>query len=718
MRSSPSGRLQIRLPGLMHRAAASVAARAVLALSLAALPAVCAAETPRYTITDLGRMFPMAINAHGQIAGFINVPGTAFRHAALYDGREVRDLGTLGGSDSVAYDLNDAGEVVGESQIDSEGWRNAFLYRAGVMKSLGWWRAYGINNHGHAVGASLDAFSHHAILYRNGGIKDLGTLGGPKSVAFSINDAGQVAGISDGPSAQPRAFLYDRFGMRDLGGLSMPFPGQILNDSGQISYEAVLDTGFPPTDEGPRPWGNSINNMGNLVGTGELRYTMPGERAAPTGAFLYTGDQMVDLNTLLPAGSGWELQRAQSLNDRGQIAGVGKVNGETRGFLLTPTVDARTILPQAPGSLRAATVPPGLVRLTWLDHSDNETAFALWRRDAGGDWTKVATVLPNVKSFTDWNAGPAPTYRIRATNNTGASAWSNEAQATPQPAAPNDLRVTGVTTSRIDLAWTLNSDQRTALVVWRKRWQSVPLTLPGEWEQVAEIAPDRTEFSDLGLPANTLYEYRLRAINQTADSVWSPTAHGRTQAPLPPAVQGLSGNAVNATQIDLSWLPAGYPATGIGIWRKAGSGAWQPIAVVSPLVTRFSDRNALPEQTYVYRVRAHNNTGAAPWSNEATAITPRSLIGTPRGLTVSAVGRAGVQLTWSDTSGNETGFGIWRRTGSGPWIRIGVAAANATRFVDATVTVRITYIYRIRAHNPYGTSEWSNEVGAAVPPAP
>jgi uncharacterized membrane protein len=36
----------------------------------------------------------------------------------------------------------------------------------------------------------------HAVLWQNGTIKDLGTLGGPDSVAWQINERGEIAGQS------------------------------------------------------------------------------------------------------------------------------------------------------------------------------------------------------------------------------------------------------------------------------------------------------------------------------------------------------------------------------------------------------------------------------------------------------------------------------------------------------------------------------------------
>lgn len=43
---------------------------------------------------------------------------------------------------------------------------------------------------------------------------------------------------------------------------------------------------------------------------------------------------MTDLNSLLPAGSGWVLGQATAINDLGQIVGFGSINGQTHAFLL------------------------------------------------------------------------------------------------------------------------------------------------------------------------------------------------------------------------------------------------------------------------------------------------------------------------------------------------------------------------------------------------
>ena len=74
---------------------------------------------------------------------------------------------------------------------------------------------------------------------------------------------------------------------------------------------------------------NGINAYGQVVGS---------SATSSTGyhAFLYDGGPMVDLNSLLPPASGWELTGAQGINDAGQIVGAGIHDGQTHAFLLPP----------------------------------------------------------------------------------------------------------------------------------------------------------------------------------------------------------------------------------------------------------------------------------------------------------------------------------------------------------------------------------------------
>ena len=103
-----------------------------------------------------------------------------------FSGGVATDLGTLGGSASVARALNASGWIVGNADLEFDEYCHAFLYKDGVML-------------------------------------DLGTLVGAEgcSFAYGINAAGQVVGWSDTAGGEFRAFLWDEVGgMVDLGSLA------------------------------------------------------------------------------------------------------------------------------------------------------------------------------------------------------------------------------------------------------------------------------------------------------------------------------------------------------------------------------------------------------------------------------------------------------------------------------------------------------------------
>jgi len=125
-------------------------------------------------------------------------------------------LGSLGGSYSIAYGINDAGQVVGQSRT-VPGDLRAFLWQNGVMTDLGTLggtsssssRAYGINDAGQVVGKS----DSYAFLWQEGTMYNLSDyLDNPISgwslrTAQGINSLGQIVGYGCNPSGYIEAFL-------------------------------------------------------------------------------------------------------------------------------------------------------------------------------------------------------------------------------------------------------------------------------------------------------------------------------------------------------------------------------------------------------------------------------------------------------------------------------------------------------------------------------
>ena len=295
---------------------------------------------PRYKITVLPQPFsPIDINNAGVMAGNIQATETATHAALLVRGRII-DLGTLGGLNSSANAINEAGQVTGSSTISDGTTVHAFLYSRGRMIDIDgrgpglFSTGVGINNKGHVVGQFLNRSNQlHAYRYTGHGLQDLGTLGGDVSFGWDINDAGAVAGESviDAPPSDLfppfHPFVYRKGVMRDLGVLQggRANAAQEINNAGQVAGYSEVDGAFHlffyergmMTDlgffGGRQLAVTDMNERGMFVGTAQA----PGDSVP----FLYAGGQLYDLNSLIVAPRGWRIQGANGINDHGQIVG-------------------------------------------------------------------------------------------------------------------------------------------------------------------------------------------------------------------------------------------------------------------------------------------------------------------------------------------------------------------------------------------------------------
>jgi probable HAF family extracellular repeat protein len=319
-------------------------------------------ETRVYEITDLGRSngLGLHLNNIGEIAVYQVSGYVGSAHAGLFHNGGLQDLGTLGGVYSYATGINDQGEVIGISEVPyvpgnvtyrAFVWRNAQLVDLGGPSADTDIQATGINDAGQIVGSgrTLGGF-----LWQDGVFTALPLL------PVAINNRGQVLGQTDvgGPSVvwqQGQVILVGVPGSVSGGGGAVA-----INDIGQVA--GTMDVPSRGRRDGFRffhafSWqGGTLHDLGTLGGTGSQAYSINngGEivgdadtaQVIQTGfgpdhlqhAFLYHNGKMLDLNSLLPARTTWELSRATSINDRGQIVGYGS-NGDdlaTHAYLLSP----------------------------------------------------------------------------------------------------------------------------------------------------------------------------------------------------------------------------------------------------------------------------------------------------------------------------------------------------------------------------------------------
>lgn len=152
-----------------------------------------------------------AINDLGQVGGGADVtktinPATGYptHHPFLWTNGVMTDLGTLGGAFGFAEQVTNQGNVVGLTSLVGEQHVHAFLWKNGVMTDLGVLPgdtdsdAWSMNGAGQVVGASWTSSTVRAFILNNGLMSDLNTLISPNSgyqlaFAYWINDAGEIA---------------------------------------------------------------------------------------------------------------------------------------------------------------------------------------------------------------------------------------------------------------------------------------------------------------------------------------------------------------------------------------------------------------------------------------------------------------------------------------------------------------------------------------------
>lgn len=276
-----------------------------------ASPAVVAVAS-NYTCKDLGTLagYPQskatAINANGDIVGYAYGGSGVFQSLAfIYTKGKMYSLGTLPGyNNSQAYGINAAGQVVGCCYNVGGGW-TAFSCCGGDMCDLGtlpgytFSKAYGINAGGEIVGrfSCYSPFSYEiggAFAITNGVMRDLDTVApqparnraGDFSVAYAVNDAGQVVGDGYATNGHQSAVLYT---------------------GGRPSYICDLGTAY------------AINNSGQVVGEG-----YPFSSFGTSHAWLYSGGGLTDLGTLLGSGN---ISAATGINEEGEAVGWYGMNG-------------------------------------------------------------------------------------------------------------------------------------------------------------------------------------------------------------------------------------------------------------------------------------------------------------------------------------------------------------------------------------------------------
>jgi hypothetical protein len=269
--------------------------------------------------------------------------------------------------------------------------------------------------------------------------------------------------------------------------------------------------------------------------------------------------------------------------------------------------------PAAPSNLTATAASSTVINLAWTDNDtapNRATGYDIEDSTNGTTFTQVATASAGATSFSVGGLQPSTTYtfRVRAFNSIGTSAYSNTASATTQASngnltAPSNLTATAATGTQINLAWTNNATVQTGFHIDRATNNTFTQNLVTQ-----TAAASATTFSDSGLTPGTTYFYRVRAFDATAESANSNTASATTLT-LPAAPTNFHPTLVTPNGVDLEWVNNAANATSVKVFRALGTNSPVTVAVLSKQVNSFFDTGLTPGAQYTYSIQAFNNAG-------------------------------------------------------------------------------------------------------------
>ncbi len=202
-------------------------------------------------------------------------------------------------------------------------------------------------------------------------------------------------------------------------------------------------------------------------------------------------------------------------------------DGGASSFSNTATTQTKPSPPGAPTRLAITEPTAGTLKASWRDESGKATGFELQRKKADGDFVTVANLGADARQVVDRGLAPntAYKYRIRAKNEGGLSAFSDEASGLTLPKAPRDLTAAATGPRKIDLKWIPGSSAG-GYAIERHSQENK------SFQRVATVAGDKTTYSDQNLPAGAKMTYRVRAFNEAGESETSNEASASTEVAI------------------------------------------------------------------------------------------------------------------------------------------------------------------------------------------
>lgn len=404
-----------------------------------------------------------------------------------------------------------------------------------------------------------------------------------------------------------------------------------------------------------------------------------------------------------------------SVNSTTTVNAIAAVTGWTDSTLASATytisVQGGTV-PASPSGLTASAASSSQVNLTWVDASNNESNFKLERKTgASGTYAQIATPPANTTSYSDTSVAASTTYfyRIRATNTTGNSGYSNEASTStpaatvlPSPWLDRDIGTVGTTGSGLYSNGTFTVKGAGA-DIWNTAdaFNFVYQPMTGNAEIVAKVVSIQN--TDGWAKGGVMMRETLSPDSEQAlMAVSSANGLAFQRRTSTGGASTHTGGAAVAAPYWVRLVRQGTTFTGYASsdglsWTQVGSAA---ISMVPTIYVGLA-------------VTSHNSSVSCTSVFNNVFITTEPAA--PSALTATVASGSQINLSWKDNSTNESGFKLERKTGAaGTYAQIVTLAAGVTTYSDNGLAAGTTYYYRVRSSNTGGDSAYSNEASGTT----
>ena len=347
------------------------------------------------------------------------------------------------------------------------------------------------------------------------------------------------------------------------------------------------------------------------------------------------------------------------------------------------TDDVQIQKPSAPSGLSVSNAIASLT-LKW-NAVKGATGYEIYRAGTDGKYSKITTVTStsyvdtNVKNNTQYS------YKIKAYNAAGASAFSTDASLKKTQISVSNLKA-DANGSTVQLSWTGGVTGAEGYVIYRR-------TEGGSYAEIGRTSGNT--YSDT-ISAGIKYYYAVAVYSGSRTEDKCPEVGVMYLAE--PAVTGAS-NITSGVQVKWSKVTG---ATGYIVYHKGAGKGWARIADIKDGSTvNYTDTTAESGTTYTYTVRAYNKDTMSDWNSTKSLMRISDTT-----VTGASNITSGVQVKWSQVTG-ATGYIIYRKGAGKGWGRIAdIKSGSTVSYTDTTAASGTTYTYTVRAYNGSTMGDW------------